>query len=102
MNLLGLMGMMGQAEKIKVSADPSAFAAVVEGLGVKVPDMGLVEAVAKAIRATASDPEQSVAEWFRGGGLARLLAGRKFEESEAEDNVLQCPHCTGLLILTAS
>jgi len=101
MGIVELMQLKSVAEKIKVSDDASAFTAVATALGVK--DLSLVESVAKAIKKTARDPEQTVSDWFRDGGLGRLLAGKSGDADPSEDDtVLQCPHCAGVLILSGS
>jgi len=100
LNLFDLLELKKQADVVKVSADPAVFLQLVQKLG--FDDSAMVESVAKAVRLTAKDPEETITQWFNGGGFARLLAGRKTgEESQDQETVLQCPHCTGYLILSA-
>jgi len=95
MGLVELLQLKGTADKMSVSSDPSEFIKIAESLGSKDP--ALPTLIAKAIKATARNPEETITEWFQGGGLARLLAGQKAEEEE--ESVLQCPHCRKILFL---
>lgn len=99
MGFLELMDLKGQAEKLSLMAEPDAFSKIAEVVGIK--DMSVVESVVKAARLTSRDPSQSVMEWFQDGGLARLIAGKQADQTGEQDTVLQCPHCSGVLIISA-
>jgi len=95
MGLVELLQLKGLADKMTVSSDPSEFIKIAESLGSKDP--ALVTSIATAVRATSRNPEETITEWFQGGGLARLLAGQKAKEEE--EIVLQFPHCSKMLFL---
>lgn len=88
-----------QLEKLSLTDSPESFIDLLGKLGVKDDD--LVRKLHGAVRIASRDPEQTVMEFVRDGGLSRLLAGEK-GDAVVEDVILTCPHCVKTIFVHVS
>lgn len=104
MQMLGFLGKLSSIssslKNLTVHSTVDEVMPLLSHLGVQV-DSNLVEGVLVTLKATATNPTDTLMEYVQNGGLLRALAGvsraqieRQLEESEG---VIQCPHCSELI-----
>lgn len=98
MNLLTLLTLKDRLSTLRIDSDPESIHTLLESVGFK--DRSLTEGVLVAIKAVSSDPSETLQHFIEGGGLLRLLAGKRSgEESEEGVVPIQCPHCDEFIFI---
>jgi len=97
MKAFELMSLGASASKLTLQSTPAELAPFLEKVG--ITDLGTIEKVLTAARLASGNPEETIGEFTKNGGLMRLLAGTPAQEGvDLTEVVLKCPHCEELII----